>query len=205
MLSRDSKAYQAIRECTMQLQQGIVVCIDPSIGSSSSMPGYAIYKAGMLLGSGIFELDLNKDRPHRLQQLSHLLRKLYSTWKPDVLVYEEVPAMRHGFGNAVSHASLLNAVGVVLSVSGPDYFVGIMPVSWKKLVGEGYVKSDEEDAKQIGRIVISEAARIQEQEGSSKKKYGKTEKIPSDSGYRSGGSPNEKASRMHKGTAVRNR
>lgn len=175
MLSRDSKAYQAIRECTFPLQHGIVIAIDPSIGSSSSMPGYAIYKAGELLGSGIFELDLAKDRPHRLQQLAYMLRKLYTTWKPDVLVYEEVPAMRHGFGNAVSHASLLNAVGVVLSISGPDYFVGIMPVSWKGQVRSTYAKGDEADAIEFGWIAIQEAARIEKQEGSIKKKYGKTE------------------------------
>lgn len=175
MISRSSNAYSEIRSCTMQLQHGIVVAIDPSIGSNSSMPGFAIYKAGEFLGSGTFDLDPAQSRPLRLQRLAHLLRKLYSTWHPDVLVYEEIPAQRHGFGNAVAHASLLNAVGVVLSISGPDHYVGLMPISWKKCARSTYVKSDEADAVEIGWVAISEAARIEAQEGSPKKKYGKTE------------------------------
>lgn len=163
----------------MQLQQGIVVAIDPSIGSNSSMPGWAVYKAGELLGSGTFALDLNKGRPQRLQQLAHFLRKLYATWNPDVLVYEEVPSQRYGggnnFGNAKAHASLLNALGVVLSISGPDYYVGLQPISWKKCARPTYVKSDQADAEEIGWVAISEGARIEAQEGTRKKKYGKTE------------------------------
>lgn len=94
----------------------------------------------------------------------HGIRKLYRVWEPDVLVYEEIPPTRHGGGNAESHASLLKAVGAILSVSGPDYYVGIHPLSWKRMVRSTYSKGDENDAKEIGWITIEEAKRLKEED-----------------------------------------
>jgi hypothetical protein len=89
-----------------------------------------------------------------------MVRKLYKEWDPDVLVYEDIPSQRQGGGNANAHASLLKAVGAILSVSGPDYYVGLMPVSWKRMVREDYVKSDIRDAIEMGWIAIAVARRI---------------------------------------------
>ena len=63
-------------------------------------------------------------------------------------------------GNAVAHASLLKALGAILSVPGPDGYVGIMPVSWKKMVRDTYTKGDEADAVEIGHVIIECAAQI---------------------------------------------
>lgn len=160
-LGKDSKAYKSIAKHCSDLALGTVVSIDPSIGSGKggSLPGYAVYEAGELVKSGVFEIQESTDVPWRLQSLTDHLFCLYEEHRPDVLVYEDIPAQNHG-GNAVGHASLLKAVGAILSVPGPDGFVGIMPVSWKKLVRPGYVKGDEADAIEIGWICIQEARRI---------------------------------------------
>lgn len=163
MLSKGSKAYGEIRGSLTYLMEGTVVSIDPSIGSTSSMPGYAVYRSGNLVDSGIFEIDPHGTIPERLQKLSYYIRKLYQGWQPDTLVYEDIPAQRYGGGsNANAHSSLIKAVGTILSVSGPHTYVGLMPISWKKMTRSDYVKSDIADAEEIGRIAISEAHRISE-------------------------------------------
>jgi hypothetical protein len=164
MLTPSSKAYQDIARCTKHIAEGIVIAIDPSIGSNSSMPGFAVYVAGELQDSGILEIDPRQSVPVRLQRLAFLIRKLYKEWIPDVLVYEDIPPTRFGGGNAGAHSSLLKSVGVVLSVSGPDFYVGIQPRSWKQIARSSYVKGDVEDAEEIGWVVIEEAKRIQKQE-----------------------------------------
>lgn len=169
-LSKDSGAYQQIMECTHHLQNGIVLCIDPSIGSSSSQPGYALYRKGELFECGILPISPEGTVHSRLQKLRSHMYNLITIWQPDVLVYEDIPSQRHGGGNANAHASLLKAVGVILSISGPEHYVGLLPISWKRMARPSYTKSDVNDAKEIGYIAITEAARIQEIEG---RKYGK--------------------------------
>lgn len=163
MLSKGSGAYGQICLCTLHLTQGIVLAVDPSVGSSSSMPGYAIYTAGILRASGTIPLNPTDPIHVRLRGLVYALRKITQEHNPDVLVYEDIPAQRYGGGgNAGAHASLLKAVGAILSTSGTDYVVGIQPVSWKPMARSSYVKGDEADAIEIGHVVISEAARIAE-------------------------------------------
>jgi len=159
-LTKTSKAYQNIEDNLQGILEGMVISIDPSIGSSSSMPGWAIYRAGQYVSSGIFEIPVHKSLPDRLRTLANHVRKLYNDYPPDVLVYEDIPAQRYGMGNAVAHASLLKALGAILSVPGPDGYVGIMPVSWKKLVRDTYEKGDEADAVEIGYVVIECAGQI---------------------------------------------
>ena len=156
-IGKTSAVYSEISANLKGLTEGRVVSIDPSIGSSSSMPGWAVYLAGNYVESGTFDIPRDKSIPERLKHLARCMTKLYARHDPDVLVYEEIPAQRHGMGNAGAHASLLKAVGAILSVPGPDGYVGIMPVSWKALVLDTYIKGDEEDACEIGRIVIEQA------------------------------------------------
>jgi hypothetical protein len=96
-----------------------------------------------------------------------------------VLVYEEIPVGGPG-RNISSHVTLLKAVGIILSVSGPDHYVGIYPISWKKLVRPEYVKSDEGDAVEFGYICIQTAKEIIAQEGIQvERKYGARKKSKS--------------------------
>jgi hypothetical protein len=165
-LGRDTNAYGQIRGCLLPLIQGRVVAVDPSIGSTSSQPGFAVYIQGELRASGILPIDPGLPVWERLRILVYHMRKLYREWDPDVLVFEDIPSQRHGqfnnAGNANAHASLLKAVGAILSVSGPDHYVGLHPQSWKRMVRPDYVKSDTRDAVEMGWIAIEEAKRIGE-------------------------------------------
>lgn len=170
MISKSSQTYEELRQNASALIGGIVLCIDPSIGSMSSMPGFAVYVKGTLTESGTLEIDPSGSIWSRLQQLSHGMRKLIRSFDPDVLVYEKVPVSAHSGRSQVSHASLLYSVGAILSISGPVGYVGLMPVSWKPLVRPEYVKGDREDAVEIGWIAIEEAKRIRDT--NPKRKYG---------------------------------
>lgn len=162
-LGRDTAAYGDIRNSLTTILRGVVIAIDPSIGSSSSMPGWALYRAGALISSGTLGINPDQSVWKRLRDLARAMRSLYKETDPDVLVYEEIPSQRYGGGgNANAHASLLKAVGVILSIPGPDVCVGLHPLSWKKMVRETYVKGDEADAVEMGWIAIAEAARIAE-------------------------------------------
>ena len=160
MLGKDSQAYLQIQEHVKELLEGVVVSIDPSIGSSSSMPGYAVYRAGELLESGTFVIaHRDVSVADRLRALHNHVRKLYNKYNPDVLVYEDIPSTRHG-GGAGGHASLLKALGAILAVPGPAGHVGLYPVSWKSEARETHVKGDEQDAVEIGWVAIQVANRI---------------------------------------------
>ncbi len=167
-LAETTKAYSEIESCLTPLLEGTVVAIDPSIGSQSSMPGWAAYTAGILVDSGTLEIPLGWGVPERLQEVARQLRELYRIYKPvDVLVYEQIASQFFGgkgkkFGNAASMASLQKALGAILSVPGPTSFVGLSPQTWKRLVSDTYVKSDEADAVEMGKIAISLAQEIQE-------------------------------------------
>lgn len=178
MIGTKTEAYQDIEAATRELTQGLVVSLDPSIGSSSSMPGWAVYRKGELVRSGTFLIPhRGSSIPERLRALASSVRKLYAEYPPDILVYEQIPAQRHG-GNAGAHASLLKAVGAILSVPGPDKYVGIVPVSWKAMARDTYVKGDEQDAIEIGYVAITVAHAILEGSTSKKKprrKNGETE------------------------------
>jgi hypothetical protein len=160
VLGKSSQAYRQIEELTRELVDGVVVSIDPSIGSSSSMPGYAVYRAGQLVESGTFVVPYrNIHIADRLRCLHNHVRKLYNQYNPDVLVYEDIPATRHG-GAAGSQASLLKALGAILAVPGPAGHVGLYPVSWKSEARDTYIKGDEADACEIGWVAIAVARRI---------------------------------------------
>lgn len=160
-LGKKTKAYEAIARHAQDLARGCVLSIDPSIGSgkSGSNPGWALYQAGTLESSGVIVLKPGKEIPLRLQQLAGHVYDLYDTYSPTILIYEDVPSSGYG-RSAISQASLHKAIGAILSVPGPLGFVGIMPISWTKLTRPGYVKSDENDAIEIGWICIEEAKKV---------------------------------------------
>lgn len=163
MISKTSRVYINTLPAVKHLIDGVVVGIDPSIGSRSSQPGYAVYIAGELVESGTFRIPPEKHIHDRLRLLATHVRRLYNKYDPDVLVYEDIPASRYGGGNANSHSSLIKAVGAILSVPGPELCVGILPVSWKNEARSGYIKGDEEDAVELAYVVIKLARRIHDE------------------------------------------
>ena len=158
-ISKKSKMYQAVSVLSGDLCDGTVLVIDPSIGSSSSSPGWAIYKRGTLVDSGI--IHTGGSHLHlwqRARRLKTALETLCNEYNFDVLVYEDIPATSGFNQNAI--ASLLKAVGIVLACTTSSHVLGVHPASWKNYVRPEYTKGDKEDAIEIGYIVISLAERI---------------------------------------------
>lgn len=159
-ISKTSGGYIATLPAVKHLLEGVAVCIDPSVGSRSSQPGYAVSRQGELVESGTFRIPPDKPIHMRLRLLATQLRRLYTKYDPDVLVYEDIPAVRYGGGNANSHSSLIKAVGAILSVPGPELCVGILPSSWKANARTEYEKSDENDAIEILYVIVELARGI---------------------------------------------
>jgi Holliday junction resolvasome RuvABC endonuclease subunit len=156
-----SALYKAVTPHCEVLLTGTVLVIDPSIGSSSSAPGWAVYENSQLHGAGTIDTG-GSHLPlwQRARNLADEIRALCDDYAPTLLVYEDIPATS-GF-NANAQASLLKAVGIVLAASTTDDCLGVHPASWKNYVRATYNKGDEEDAIEIGYIVTQLARRIQQ-------------------------------------------
>lgn len=170
-VGRNTDFYNDVRANLKLLLEGTVISIDPSVGSSSSLPAYAIYKQGKYIESATIEIDIGKPLWLRLQELSIRLRSLYKFVEPDVLVFEDIAPQRYGGGNAEAHASLLKAVGAILAIRGPRGYIRLKPIVWKKLIRPTYVKGDREDAEEMGFITLQLAQQIQSEDPP--RKYGK--------------------------------
>jgi hypothetical protein len=165
-ITRSTKVWGEIRNALPEILDGVILSIDPSSGSTSSMPGWALYRKGELVESGIIEISYQHELPYRLRELHKYMHQLIDEFSPDVLVYEDLPPRHYRggksayHGNDKGHASLLKSLGVIISIPGPDFYVGIHPLTWKRLVREDYVKGDESDAIEMGYIVINQAHKI---------------------------------------------
>lgn len=159
-VGRTTNLYCDVRACIPDVFCGSLLAVDPSIGSTSSVVGWAWYKHGVLRKSGVFTAHPENDIPTRLQAVAFQLRLLYDETEPDVLAFEDITP-RSFRGGAFSHASLLKALGAILSVSGPTHTIRLAPRVWKRLVSASYRKSDEADAIEMGRIVVDLAQHIQ--------------------------------------------
>lgn len=160
MPGKDTDLYKDVRASLLLILEGKIISLDPSVGSSSSMPGYAVYDRGEFVCAGVLNIPLGRPLPERLHEVARQTRKLYKTHEPDLVVYEDIPSQRYGGGNAEAHASLLKAVGAILSLKGPRAFVRAKPIVWKRLARSSYVKGDAEDAIEMGYITISVAREI---------------------------------------------
>lgn len=159
---KSSQIYAEIQQALPLLLKGNVMSVDPSVGSNSSMPAFAIYQEGELLTSGTLNIDTSMPNWYKLKQVYRQLRNLSKQYKPDVCVYERVPVSAHGGRSQVSHATLLMASGAVIAAVDARAFVGIMPVTWKKYTDANYQKSDEQDAIYIGLAAIEMARQMSE-------------------------------------------
>lgn len=153
-VGKKTDLYQDVAAALTLLLRGTVISIDPSVGSTSSMPAYAVYYKGKLVSANIIPIDKHSTIPERLQALHIAIHEIYKEWKPDILVYEDIPSQRYGGGNAEAHASLLKALGAILAVRGPRATVRSKPMVWKRLARSTYVKGDKEDAIEIGYTAI---------------------------------------------------
>lgn len=159
LLNKKSAFYNNVFRHKEVISGGVVLVIDPSIGSTSSAPGWAIYSAGSLYESGVINTGgAHTELWQRARKLGNALSHICVAYQPDLVIYEDIPATSGFNQNAI--ASLLKAVGVVISCTSSEYVFGVHPASWRGYVREGYKKGDEEDAIEIGHICVSLAALI---------------------------------------------
>ena len=141
-----------VRQCAKAataLSGGRVLAIDPASGGTSR-PGWAVFEAGVYIGSGTLAVE-GATIQERLDSLRSLLRGTkFGTI--DVLAIERIRGR-------LAHVYLTWAVGVTVS-SFPDAQLTEVPVPvWKKYIKDDtlYSKTDEADAVAIGCAAISTA------------------------------------------------
>lgn len=160
-IGKKTKLYENVARLKSPLLHGGVLSIDPSIGSSSSSPGWAYYQGGQLVDSGVIHTGgSHLELWQRARRLGDAISLLCREHEVDVLIYEDIPATSGFNQNAI--ASLLKAVGIVLACSKSSHVLGIHPASWKNYVRPEYKKGDKEDAIEIGWVAIGLAQHIEQ-------------------------------------------
>jgi hypothetical protein len=156
-----SRLAQEIEQHADALQQGYVLAIDPSSGSSGSLPGYAVFRAGRLVDAGLIGLPRGT---RAIANRLYLLRNALATEfeKPDVLVIELIsPVMPSKNGTFLhkSAASLIKSVGAILSTWDVPT-LEVSPTTWHSMTPPTYTKTDVNDAIMIGWAALITLARV---------------------------------------------
>ena len=143
----------SIKSKLEEIRDGYLLCIDPSIGSGSSMPGYAIFYGMEFAESGTIYVTPSWPAHIRLQAIAECIRTEFET--PDVAAVEALPVRAIGRGRSRrGHASLLQAAGAIASALPTPNLIYVDPRIWHSEVGDDYVKGDAEDAEAIGDTII---------------------------------------------------
>ena len=149
-----------LRVHAAKITGGTLIALDPSSGSKGSMPGYAIFEAGLLVFSGEIKLPYQRPVYERLQLLHKAVLAL-TPEPPDVFVIEEIKGQNFG-------SRYLNwSVGTAISAARTPTIIECPINLWKALakVTPDYVKGDAEDAVMIGRSVILRTQGLTEKKG----------------------------------------
>lgn len=161
-LTSNTTLWKTCKKNLDSIVNGKLLCLDPSCGSASSMPGYAIYENGQLKGSGTIHVEgVHRELPYRLQDIARSLREDFET--PDVLVIEEIPVRRYGGGGATGHASLLKSMGLMMGTVEAPLVIRIRPQAWRALKHDDWWKDDEQDAIAMGHAVLQVCKKILEE------------------------------------------
>lgn len=137
--------HDKIRSCRDLILAGTMLVVDPSSGSKDSKCGYAYYVAGDLVVSGTVDIDHRLPIEQRLANTFDWFSANYN--QPDMLIIEEIRGR-------LAHVYLLWSVGVIIAAARASQVIEMNIGTWKRRAGDDYVKSDEEDAKAIGRVTI---------------------------------------------------
>ena len=161
-MNKTTKTYQAIKPIAKLLTTGKVMCIDPSTGSQSSMPGYAYYEKGVMIESGIIEVDHRLNSSLRLYEIARTIREDFPV--ADLLIVEFIPPVTYVGGmNSIALMALQRSIGAIVSAHPYEHLLEIPASAWKAYKPEGYVKSDEWDAVCLGNCAITVAREILEE------------------------------------------
>lgn len=146
------------------LEGGLVLCIDPSIGSKRSKPGFALIDKATVIHSGTIEIDSSRP-PHR--RLHQLQSELYAIAPAiDLLIVENIPPFMQGSGGGFRTQSVVAlhwAVGTILAAYDTE-LVQVPIQSWRSWVTKNigvidtdYIKSDEKDCLAMAATVFERA------------------------------------------------
>lgn len=154
---------------------------------STQKTGWAVFKDGILIDSGVFDMHKEKDVDVRLRGLCAFAQGLVARWQPELVVAEGVSLQNPNVKTIVELArvqGLLQAAAYALPFEVPVIFY--MPAAWRKIVGiqmgrgvkraelkkaaitmvaEHYgkqVSDDEADAILIGQAAVALAAENKE-------------------------------------------
>ena len=156
-----SRLAQEVGKFQTEIQQGYMLAIDPSSGSSGSLPGFAIFEAGKLVDAGTISLPRGTKQIHsRLFLLRDTLEKEFK--KPDILAVEWIAPIFPGAKNAFfqkSASSLMKSVGAIMSVWDCPV-IEPAPTTWHTMTPPGYEKNDANDACMIGNAALIVLARV---------------------------------------------
>lgn len=160
MVGKKTKLYSEVKRCGRDALTGTLIAFDPSTGSKSSMPGYAIFKKGKLVESGIIQVNSAARRNVRLYSITQALLNEFP--EPDVIAVENIPPVQYNRGRAMGGWALVaiqRSIGAIISCFDSEY-IEVAPKAWQSYKFDGYNKSDEHDAICIGICVIETAKQI---------------------------------------------
>jgi hypothetical protein len=152
-----SEIQEKVRQNRNLILKGYMLVIDPSIGSSSSLPGFAVYRNGKLTESGVLKMNIGASKHKRLHELVSILQKEFEV--PDILGMELIAGPAFGVmrWNINAFHSLIRSTGAIMAAYPVETVIEVPPSVWKKTIDDDYVKSDEMDAIYIGRYLILSA------------------------------------------------
>ena len=162
-MNKKSKTYQRIKPLVETILTQNMLCIDPSTGSYSSMPGYALFKKGKKIESGIIEVDPKLNKSLKLYEIARTIREDFSDTAIDLLVVEYIPPMSFKGGmSGVAIMSLQKSIGAIMGAMPFTNLLEIPVASWKAFKPKDYVKTDEYDSICLGLCAIGIATWIVE-------------------------------------------
>ncbi len=138
---KNAKDVKDIAKHSDLILSGVVLSIDPA----SNSLGWAIYENGSLTKKGTIKAKKGAVNT-RLCEIAVELEKIAPG--VDLLAVEKIRGSR-------AHDYLKWAIGMVITTVKAKEFVEVPIQFWKKLVEDGYVKTDENDAELIGKVVIT--------------------------------------------------
>jgi hypothetical protein len=124
------------------IKHGSMLSVDPGTNSL----GWALFQSGILVQSGEIKATERKTTVIRLREILH---DMYDRFEDNTIDLMVVEMLR---GNRV-RPPLHWATGTVLAAIQPDSLIEVPIVFWHKIRPVEYVKTDELDAKLIGRCV----------------------------------------------------
>ena len=147
------KLFKQIHKYRDSILKGNMLALDPSCASTSSDPGYAIFRKGKLADRGIIEVEGKGSMtvPQRLQAIRRCMIDDFSEENIDVIVIEDVSKLPYRTGSNQT----TKAQGVMIAALDCEKVLEIHPSVWQNLSRDlTYEKSDDMDAEYIGRAIL---------------------------------------------------